>query len=344
MQHNHTNKQQPVPKFTRPGARGRTKSRNGCLTCKQRRKKCDEARPTCGGCAVERWECEYPAAKTTAKRPWKFKFQIGSGGSATMVRPALLPDLTHEEVVMFSFYARDRMGSMDVIFNSSGVDDFIIKMSTSEPCVLQAVLAASYALRDSFWPAADHADRARDLAGMLRHYNLAIRELLALFAKDEEENRQTLVRRTRPDRVSAIVCASFVLATVDYVSAHLSSAVIGEQVSAGSMRTMSHCKAMFHMLKNSRPISLIDDGGRGAWDRKSHFDDDIAKMAAVVSTLLMQTSLYDEEVERFKAQAYQDGLVASHGSGNDPGLLIFPYAGQLGRSCWGVTSTNITHW
>ncbi|KAI1610640.1 hypothetical protein EDD37DRAFT_13216 [Exophiala viscosa] len=35
------------------------KNRHGCKTCKQRRKRCDQAIPTCGGCARRRTECVY---------------------------------------------------------------------------------------------------------------------------------------------------------------------------------------------------------------------------------------------------------------------------------------------
>ncbi|KAF3385543.1 Protein RTM1 [Penicillium rolfsii] len=37
-----------------------TKSRNGCYTCKQRRVKCDEERPTCGSCLIRGEECVFP--------------------------------------------------------------------------------------------------------------------------------------------------------------------------------------------------------------------------------------------------------------------------------------------
>lgn len=35
------------------------RSRNGCITCKRRRRKCDEARPNCGSCQNRRLKCEY---------------------------------------------------------------------------------------------------------------------------------------------------------------------------------------------------------------------------------------------------------------------------------------------
>ncbi|KAL6913583.1 hypothetical protein FSST1_011343 [Fusarium sambucinum] len=40
--------------------RSHTKSRHGCLGCKQRRKKCDEQRPQCSRCLDKDIPCEYP--------------------------------------------------------------------------------------------------------------------------------------------------------------------------------------------------------------------------------------------------------------------------------------------
>lgn len=35
------------------------RSRTGCLSCRKRRRKCDEVRPTCGGCQKRQLTCEY---------------------------------------------------------------------------------------------------------------------------------------------------------------------------------------------------------------------------------------------------------------------------------------------
>ncbi|CAG8375199.1 unnamed protein product [Penicillium salamii] len=42
--------------------RSHNKSRHGCSSCKQRRVKCDEQRPTCGHCTQRQTECVYTAA------------------------------------------------------------------------------------------------------------------------------------------------------------------------------------------------------------------------------------------------------------------------------------------
>ncbi|CAK7220921.1 hypothetical protein SEUCBS140593_004398 [Sporothrix eucalyptigena] len=42
------------------------RSRNGCLTCRQRKKKCDETRPQCVGCARNKLSCVWPVRTKTA--------------------------------------------------------------------------------------------------------------------------------------------------------------------------------------------------------------------------------------------------------------------------------------
>lgn len=56
----------PVPK-TRGPRLYHKKSRTGCARCKQRRVKCDEARPSCGGCSRHLVDCVYPMQTSTAQ-------------------------------------------------------------------------------------------------------------------------------------------------------------------------------------------------------------------------------------------------------------------------------------
>lgn len=43
-------------------------SRNGCLTCRMRKKKCDEIRPLCTNCAGKGLECKWPAGRKSSER------------------------------------------------------------------------------------------------------------------------------------------------------------------------------------------------------------------------------------------------------------------------------------
>ncbi|KAI1126348.1 hypothetical protein F5Y10DRAFT_214632 [Nemania abortiva] len=58
------------------------KSRHGCRTCKQRKIKCDEARPVCGNCAKRYYDverCDYPSVSTPRQRQ---QHRAGAGAGA----------------------------------------------------------------------------------------------------------------------------------------------------------------------------------------------------------------------------------------------------------------------
>ncbi|KAK5674737.1 hypothetical protein LTS10_012473 [Elasticomyces elasticus] len=63
---------QAVSLYNETGARRRRthqKSKKGCVSCKQRRVKCDELRPACGQCTEKKWACEFPEQEVTQKKP-----------------------------------------------------------------------------------------------------------------------------------------------------------------------------------------------------------------------------------------------------------------------------------
>ncbi|KAF2754341.1 hypothetical protein EJ05DRAFT_504432 [Pseudovirgaria hyperparasitica] len=62
-------------KFRRPHG----KSRNGCLRCKQQRKKCDEIKPSCSRCVAYGYTCCYPQAKSSQKSLVRLKRQVLDG-------------------------------------------------------------------------------------------------------------------------------------------------------------------------------------------------------------------------------------------------------------------------
>ncbi|ODV96565.1 hypothetical protein PACTADRAFT_48398, partial [Pachysolen tannophilus NRRL Y-2460] len=44
-----------------------TRSKNGCLCCRRRRKKCDEIHPKCGGCTRNFLDCCWPTQNATVQ-------------------------------------------------------------------------------------------------------------------------------------------------------------------------------------------------------------------------------------------------------------------------------------
>ncbi|KAF4471277.1 transcriptional regulatory [Fusarium albosuccineum] len=70
---------------------GKPKSRAGCLTCKTRRVKCDEAKPTCVRCAKANFECDGYDSEPGSKSP--SSNDANSHGTSRLVagQPVLLP-------------------------------------------------------------------------------------------------------------------------------------------------------------------------------------------------------------------------------------------------------------
>lgn len=68
MSNSGSNRTEPVPVPTKPH---RFRSLTGCLTCRRRKKKCDETRPKCMACNRNHERCTWPAAavRRNARNP-----------------------------------------------------------------------------------------------------------------------------------------------------------------------------------------------------------------------------------------------------------------------------------
>ena len=79
-----------------PGTRPRhSRTRSGCLTCRWRKKKCDEEKPRCTGCRRNQLVCEWPGSTsaTQGKRNVrKAELVIRSSGSAMQCAVMQPPD------------------------------------------------------------------------------------------------------------------------------------------------------------------------------------------------------------------------------------------------------------
>ncbi|CAK7216935.1 hypothetical protein SBRCBS47491_002992 [Sporothrix bragantina] len=64
--------------------RNQPRSRNGCLTCRQRKKKCDEKRPQCAGCTRNKLSCVWPARAKTATSGNGDASGVGAAGGPSL--------------------------------------------------------------------------------------------------------------------------------------------------------------------------------------------------------------------------------------------------------------------
>ncbi|KAI2614677.1 uncharacterized protein GGS25DRAFT_527696 [Hypoxylon fragiforme] len=79
-------KQKKQPKHSRVSA---PKTRTGCITCKRRHIKCDEAKPHCSNCLKARRHCEgYPEPRSAADAPGFVQFCWDSRPTTTITRRA----------------------------------------------------------------------------------------------------------------------------------------------------------------------------------------------------------------------------------------------------------------
>lgn len=83
-----------------------TRSRWGCLSCRKRRKKCDEGRPSCQICIDRGAECTYPNWSTVkyARTRERVREYQEAGNNPTSSRPLLLPAQSNSTQTKFVYH------------------------------------------------------------------------------------------------------------------------------------------------------------------------------------------------------------------------------------------------
>lgn len=64
-----------------------SRSRTGCLTCRRRKKRCDEARPICVACKKLKFACQYPNPEYNRPRRRKSKYSIDDDTFSALSKP-----------------------------------------------------------------------------------------------------------------------------------------------------------------------------------------------------------------------------------------------------------------
>ncbi|KAL6230660.1 hypothetical protein BDW75DRAFT_244619 [Aspergillus navahoensis] len=169
------------------------RTRSGCRTCKIRRVKCDEQRPSCRQCLVSGRACDgygiWGQPKSTTPLP------------SLAYSPRTLPGLAQEErhcLERFRVLLTDKLTRP---FGSRFWSSLVLQLSLSEPAVLHASIALTSAY-DSFAPAQIREDVATvaPTPFLLRQYNCAIRALLGNAALES----------TASLRVATVSCIFFI--------------------------------------------------------------------------------------------------------------------------------------
>ncbi|KAL5084307.1 hypothetical protein Trisim1_012108 [Trichoderma cf. simile WF8] len=129
-----------VMKTNRPQNRRRVKT--GCLTCKKRRVKCDEARPSCERCVSTGRVCDgYGIWDSISKAPSKLKDKRASALSNTVVLPQLQGVSGKPCSIGFEYFRRYTVNKLPGVFESGFWNSLVFQACVEDPAVLHAATA-----------------------------------------------------------------------------------------------------------------------------------------------------------------------------------------------------------
>ncbi|KAL7962807.1 hypothetical protein V8C34DRAFT_269948 [Trichoderma compactum] len=168
-----------VPRTNKP--QDRRKVKTGCLTCKKRRVKCDEARPSCERCVSTGRVCDgYGIWDSISKAPGKLKDGRASALSNAIVLSQVQRVSEKTYSIGFEYFRRYTVNKLPGVFESGFWNSLVF-----QACVDPAVLHAATAL------GAAHKNKE---AISLVEYNQAIQHLRRhLYRLDNDALRVSLI-------------------------------------------------------------------------------------------------------------------------------------------------------
>jgi hypothetical protein len=186
----------------RMGARGATKVKTGCQTCKYastkikcastlvnqsyrtRHKKCDEAKPSCSQCSSTGRRCDFSQSNPN--------YQIKSSDMALERRPRMslellrpsvpyhMRNLTHAQASHFNYFRLVCARDFALCFESAPWESLLLRTVHLEPTIFHAALAIAALSRHHYSPTQvwyDSGSTRSSVEFSIVHYNLAIQTL-----------------------------------------------------------------------------------------------------------------------------------------------------------------------
>ncbi|KAL2816752.1 hypothetical protein BJX63DRAFT_135343 [Aspergillus granulosus] len=210
---------QPISSTTTKRRKQTTRVRSGCRTCKIRRIKCDELRPSCAKCVSSGRACDgygiwsQPAVVLSRPR---------SQALSVFYPPQTVPGLDQEERGHLHRFRQFIAGRLAEPFGSYFWNSLVLQMSLSEPAVVHASIALTSAY-ELFLPSNDRHTLARSTSNgsfLLRQYNRAIRALTSTIRSDNPIS-------LRIAAVSSVlfICLEILRGDLNAMQAHFSSGV-----------------------------------------------------------------------------------------------------------------------
>ncbi|KAL4860825.1 hypothetical protein BDV12DRAFT_181064 [Aspergillus spectabilis] len=194
-----------------------TRVKSGCRTCKIRRVKCDEQRPSCAKCVSSGRACDgYGIWGQPAVVPSRSK------GLSVLYPPQAVPGLDQDERGHLHRFRHLVAGRLAEPFGSYFWNSLVLQMSLSEPAVLHASIALTSAY-ELFLPShgiSPPGHTASNVPFLLRQYNQAIK---ALTSNIKSENPISL--RTAAVSSLLFICLEILRGDLNAMQAHFNSGV-----------------------------------------------------------------------------------------------------------------------
>ncbi|KAF6803068.1 C6 zinc finger domain protein [Colletotrichum sojae] len=182
---------------------GTQKVKTGCITCKIRRIKCDEGRPSCRRCLTTGRKCDGYTVPPKGTYSWSHLLRVTTPQAdaklATQHQPVAWTGATAAENRAMSFFHRVAAPALAGSLNKYFWTNVVVQVANQEPVARHAVLAVS-SLYEAFLKrfrshevGEDGTEAPRD-AFAVWHYNEAIR----------------LLRSTRDRALTLFVCVLFI--------------------------------------------------------------------------------------------------------------------------------------
>ncbi|KAL3457424.1 hypothetical protein BJX64DRAFT_293200 [Aspergillus heterothallicus] len=178
--------------------RTHTKSRAGCLTCKKRRVKCDETRPTCRRCIRTGWSCSWPDSRPSPTQDNNPPLSIPDGIPSRIFQ-------TQRETRFFEFFRLHTVSDLSGWSPSSFWQRLVLQMVHSEPTARRAAIALG----------AIHLE-GEATATALRCYGDALTALRGVLAEEGSAAANVDVCLT-----SCLLLSCFEIARKDYSAARI---------------------------------------------------------------------------------------------------------------------------
>ncbi|KAI8154970.1 Aspercryptin biosynthesis cluster-specific transcription regulator atnN [Colletotrichum sp. SAR 10_86] len=174
------------PRKDGPSTRAsKPKVRTGCITCKRRRVKCDEAKPTCHNCIKRKVPCEgYITEPRASKTPPKQAAR--SPRSAVVAISPRVVEPSYEGLVFTSQLQRDHFDHWlwfagdTLVFPSELITETIPQLARSDAGVRNAAFAIGAASLGSFTREQRLRGKGPYYSDALRYYNRALQHTAAV--------------------------------------------------------------------------------------------------------------------------------------------------------------------